>query len=234
MKYDSKLLLSVCLVLGGCAPGMQAGLQAGAQGGAGAGEVVAQGRLARGVIPAGSVERSTLPVGLLRTESRGAVRLATTSVLGVPVGDRRSALPAGISFEPARLAAAVLREANVTRGRHGAGSLRTDAALTRAALRYARELADRQEVEHLSATPGRRTFRERIEAEGASPRIGGENLARLTAGAETLGDRVVDAWMRSPGHRYNLLDPIFARTGIGVWLGVDGVWYVVQVYATGS
>lgn len=252
MKYDSKLLLVVLLVLAGCAPGVQRGLQgglqselvAGAAGGGGVGgkpDRSVHDRLPRGVIRAGTIERSTLPVGVLRPESRRARGVESASLLGVPAGASRGAalsagrfgvVPAG--FDPARLAELVLREANATRRRHGAGALRTDAALTRAALRYARELADRQEIEHVSATPGRRTFRERIEAEGARARIGGENLARLTASTEALGERVVDAWLRSPGHRYNLLDPIFARTGIGVWLGGDGVWYVVQLYTTGS
>jgi uncharacterized protein YkwD len=237
MKYDSRLLLSVFIVLGGCAPGVRVGAQQGVVPGeavsarVGYGQVAEgrggrghdrrdhpdHGRLERGVIRPGMIERSTLPVGVLRTGP-------------LPAGGRAVAG----RFDGASLAELVLREANATRRRNGAGGLRTDPALTRAALRYARELADRREIEHLSATPGRRTFRERIEAEGARARVGGENLARLTASAESLGDRVVDAWLRSPGHRYNLLDPIFARTGVGVWLGGDGVWYVVQVYATGS
>jgi uncharacterized protein YkwD len=132
------------------------------------------------------------------------------------------------------LAAAVLRESNATRRQHGSGLLEEDAALSRAALAYARELAERGEIEHLSPTPGRRTFRERFEAEGARARLGGENLARIPAPARIMPDRVVKAWLRSPGHKMNLLDPIFSRTGTGVWLGGDGVWYVVQVYATAN
>lgn len=130
------------------------------------------------------------------------------------------------------LALQVLAEANAVRMRAGAGPLVMDAALRRAARRYSRELAQRREIEHLSRTPGRRTFRQRIAAEGAEARVAGENLARLTASVESLPRRAVQAWMKSPGHRRNLLDPIFTRTGIGVMLGQDGIWYVVQVYAT--
>jgi uncharacterized protein YkwD len=132
------------------------------------------------------------------------------------------------------LALQVLAEANAARIRAGARPLVMDPALRRAARRYSRELAERQEIEHLSPTPGRRTFRQRIAAEGARARVAGENLARLSASAESLPARAVRAWMKSPGHRRNLLDPMFARTGIGVMLGRDGIWYVVQVYATPS
>ncbi|HEX7119053.1 MAG TPA: CAP domain-containing protein [Longimicrobiales bacterium] len=134
--------------------------------------------------------------------------------------------------DPVRAAARVLAEVNAARRRAGSRPLRVDPALTRAARRYARELASREEIAHVSRTPGRRTFRQRIAAAGARARIAGENLARLTARGSTLPERAVRAWLRSPGHRSNMLDPIFARTGIGVWLGNDGVWYVVQEFAT--
>src|SRR5690606_33886648 len=114
------------------------------------------------------------------------------------------------------LALRVLAEANAVRMKSGAGPLVMDPALRRAARRYSRELARRREIEHHSRTPGRRTFRQRIAAEGADARVAGENLARLSASVESLPERAVQAWMKSPGHRRNLLDPIFTRTGIGV------------------
>jgi uncharacterized protein YkwD len=190
---------------------------------------VQRGTLERRAVRSSGLRAGTIARGLVPSE-----RVGTLPVLGdrVEVVSRAS-LSSG-NFDPAPLEAAVLREANAMRHEHGSRVLVMDASLTRAASGYARELARRGEIEHISPTPGRRTFRERIEAEGISPRLGGENLARLTSLPESLGDRVVRAWLRSPGHRVNLLDPIFSRTGIGVWLGGDGVWYVVQVYATES
>lgn len=169
--------------------------------------------------------------GLVPAERGGA---ASSLVLGEPVRRLGESIFATGRLEPAGLEEEVLREANATRRSAGSGVLVVDAALGRAARDYARELAERREIEHISPTPGRRTFRERITAAGAHPRLGGENLARVVSTADALGGRVVRAWMNSPGHRVNLLDPIFSRTGIGVWLGGDGVWYVVQVYGTGS
>lgn len=121
---------------------------------------------------------------------------------------------------------------NRERARVGSAPLTPVAAMNRTARRYALELAERGEVEHASTTPGRRTFRDRIEAEGTRAELAGENLAMLTASAELLAQQVVDAWLRSPGHSENLLDSVFTRSGLGAWLGPDGVWYVVQVFAT--
>lgn len=179
--------------------------------------------------------RPAAPVLLGRPVAPEAVRPAATRAAPSQVGIVHPRAPRGLlRIEPARLGGAVLAEANGARRRAGARALSTDPALARAARRYARELAERREIEHVSRTPGRRTFRDRIDAAGARARVAGENLARLTAYPEYLPERVVRAWLQSPGHRSNLLDPIFARTGIGVWLGSDDVWYIVQLYATPS
>lgn len=138
------------------------------------------------------------------------------------------------SSDATALEAAVLEAVNAARVAAGSRPLMPLPAMQRAARRYSRELAARRVIDHLSSSPGGRTFRERIESEGVRARIAGENLARLTAVSRDLGERVVAAWSRSPDHRKNMLDPIFARSGIGVWLGDDGVWYVVHVLATGD
>lgn len=39
-------------------------------------------------------------------------------------------------------------------------------------------------------------------------------------------------WMRSQGHRDNLLGTSFRRTGVGAALGSDGRYYSVQLYGT--
>lgn len=261
MMYNSKLLLSALVLLGGSVPVQARNVEV-----AGAEEVVSfevderfqwsgwrdtlgsalpRGLLGRpaggsGVttrgVPKGVLPRGTVSRGEVSSSGTARVRVGSTgaSLLGVPArwAGARS-LPSGV-VKTESLVGDLLREANSARRRHGARALVMDPAMTRVAERYARELARRGEVEHLSPTPGLRTFRERIASEGVRARVGGENLARLTASERLLGERTVRAWLESPGHRVNLLDPIFARTGIGVWLGADGIWYVVQVYATES
>ncbi len=127
---------------------------------------------------------------------------------------------------------AILEQVNAARARAGTRALLEDPALQRAAQRYAQELARRGELDHDSPVPGRHTFRDRLAAEGAHPRLAGENLALLTENARGLAPHVVKLWLNSPGHRSNLLEPKFTRTGIGVWLGPESVWYVAEDYAT--
>lgn len=53
-----------------------------------------------------------------------------------------------------------------------------------------------------------------------------ENVARGYTG----GSRVTRAWMRSPGHRMNILESRHRLTGVGAVKGRDGRWYVAQVF----
>lgn len=168
--------------------------------------------------------------GATSSADRQDARLLGRPAPGYPPPERR----AYRNTDPSELRREVLEEANRARRRAGSPALVPDDALARAATSYSRELAQRREIAHVSRTPGRRTFRDRIAAAGAEARVAGENLARLTAAPEHLARRVVRAWLRSPGHRSNLLDPAFRRTGIGIMLGADGIWYITQYYATPS
>lgn len=180
------------------------------------------------------LENRPVPQTLDRPSLPASEPVASQSLSSLRSDPPRSIPRGHLRFDPAALERAVIREGNIVRRRSGSRALSSDPALARAARRYAQELARRGEIEHLSRTPGRRTFRDRIHAEGGRARIAGENLARLTAAPESMPNRVVRAWLKSPGHRANLLDPVYARTGVGVWLGADGIWYIVQVYATGT
>ncbi|MCW2771669.1 MAG: hypothetical protein JWR27_3102 [Aeromicrobium sp.] len=44
------------------------------------------------------------------------------------------------------------------------------------------------------------------------------------------GTRVVDAWMRSSGHRANLLRTSSRYVGVGAFRDSDGTWWVAQVF----
>lgn len=124
----------------------------------------------------------------------------------------------------------ILRQANRARSAVGARPLAPDPALDTAAREYAAELAERGAIGHSSTTPGRRTVRERLRAAGANYRRSGENLALMQNTASQLPVRVVRGWLRSPGHRTNLLDPRFRYSGLGVTRDEGGRWFVVQVY----
>jgi uncharacterized protein YkwD len=57
----------------------------------------------------------------------------------------------------------------------------------------------------------------------------GENIAWLR-GYQDPAQRVVENWMRSPGHRENILESHYKESGIGVAVSVDGSYYITQVF----
>lgn len=62
---------------------------------------------------------------------------------------------------------------------------------------------------------------------GVAYSTAGENIA---AGQKDVGE-VMDAWMNSPGHRSNILNPSFGKVGIGYFVAPDGYGiYWVQLF----
>jgi uncharacterized protein YkwD len=106
---------------------------------------------------------------------------------------------------------------NVQRQQNGCGPLSVDASITAAAQGHAKDMADRDYFEH--TTPEGVTFDQRIRSAGySSP--GAENIAM---GARTAA-QVVDLWMKSPGHRANILNCDLDVIGVG--LDTDGFYWV--------
>jgi uncharacterized protein YkwD len=130
-----------------------------------------------------------------------------------------------------RLEGELLARVNAARAAAHLPPLDRDPRLARAARAYSEELAGRGVLDHESPTPNRRTALERIRAAGARVGAWGENLARTPLGPDLAADSVVGGWMRSAGHRDNLLSPDFVLTGIGAARAADRQLYVVQIYA---
>jgi uncharacterized protein YkwD len=57
----------------------------------------------------------------------------------------------------------------------------------------------------------------------------GENLF-YCLGFEDVAGFAVKGWMRSAGHRRNILDRLYTATGIGVAESKDGGLYITQVF----
>lgn len=129
------------------------------------------------------------------------------------------------------LQAEVGREVNRLRLRHGVHMLRDDPAIERAAVLYSAELALRGTIGHRSPTPTRQTAAERLRWERVYFTIAGENLARLDERAELVPAQVVDAWFNSPSHQRIMLGREFVRSGVGITLSENGLWYIVQMFA---
>jgi uncharacterized protein YkwD len=114
--------------------------------------------------------------------------------------------------------AATLCLVNRERAAHGERPLRANARLARAAQAHARSMAVYDYFEHVS--PSGLTPLARMRAVGyiSSSHVGyevGENIAWATLALATPR-AIVAAWMRSPGHRANILDRRYRETGVGV------------------
>jgi uncharacterized protein YkwD len=118
-------------------------------------------------------------------------------------------------------ASATLCLLNVQRVNHGLRPLRMNAKLTKAARAHTLDMVRNTYFEHNSLN-GRTPF-QRMLATGYVPRGAawtlGENIGW---GTEELSEpaSLVDAWMRSPEHRANILNGRYREIGIGVAPGV--------------
>jgi uncharacterized protein YkwD len=118
-----------------------------------------------------------------------------------------------------RVRTATLCLLNLERARHDLAPLEVNAQLARAAQRYSRRMVRERFFGHVS--PGGSTLTKRVRNgtkyinESVRDWSLGENLAwgsrRLSTPRAT-----VRAWMRSSGHRHNILDDRFRDVGIGV------------------
>jgi uncharacterized protein YkwD len=123
---------------------------------------------------------------------------------------------------------------NAERRRRGRGRLRSNARLRTAAQRYAEDMVRRSFFDHVS--PGGSTLVDRLRAtayvRSARSWSVGENLAVATGSLATPA-AIMRGWMRSPGHRANILRRKFREVGIGVALGTpdfgsDGATYTTN------
>lgn len=120
---------------------------------------------------------------------------------------------------------------NAHRAQAGAPPLRGCGALSTAAQAYSVVLMNSGVLSH--TCPNGSTPRTRIDAAGYRNWTWiGENIAM---GYPTVAS-VVEAWMASPGHRANILNPSFEHLGIGVTSdpSTGRMWWVQKFGASGT
>ncbi|MCA9369548.1 MAG: hypothetical protein H6774_04100 [Pseudomonadales bacterium] len=122
----------------------------------------------------------------------------------------------------------VLSQTNQERQNRGLEALVENTLLSQAAQHKAADMLEKQYWAH--TTPSGEEPWAFIDEVGYSYQLAGENLAR---DFDTT-PRMVEAWMRSPTHRANIVHPRYTQTGIGLATGMlDGVQttVVVQLFA---
>lgn len=129
---------------------------------------------------------------------------------------------AGADASPDTASRVELQEAtlcllNEERAAVGVRPLKAHRKLEKAAVRYSQSMVKEQFFDHVS--PEGSTLASRVKQtrymKGARRWSLGENIAWGT-GNRATPLAIVDAWMHSPGHKRNILDPTFTEIGIGI------------------
>jgi uncharacterized protein YkwD len=142
-------------------------------------------------------------------------------------------LAAPVAADPAQ---SVLSAVNAARAKAGCGPLRMNAKLVAAAKSHAMAMAVQNFFGHTGKDGSK--FSARIKRQGYAAGVAAENIA---AGQKTVA-AVVGNWLKSPGHRRNILDCRMKETGIALVYQPDDRplrgsrqalrYYWVQVFAT--
>jgi len=128
-----------------------------------------------------------------------------------------------------RLRAELLARVNVERRAAGAPPLQADVRLDCAAQEHAETLASYGIYTHTA--PGGPNLGARARSSGYAWAALAENLMER----ETTAEAVMNAWLHSPPHRRNLLDPRYTEMGVGIALVREQQGYrVVWVQDFGS
>jgi uncharacterized protein YkwD len=156
-----------------------------------------------------------------------ALACVVATVAASPAPAARIPRPcANVSLRPdatnlAKINTATLCLVNHERVRRHLPPLRRSTALSQAATRFAKRLVTDCFFDH--TTPDGATMLDRFKAtsylKGRLRRwVVGENIAYGTGHVSTPG-AIVKAWMKSPGHRVNILRRSYHDLGVGVSLG---------------
>jgi uncharacterized protein YkwD len=130
-----------------------------------------------------------------------------------------SAIPTGDTASIQHARRQTLCLLNQERAQHGMGPLRLNKRLSRASLRHSRSMIRKHYFEHgnFVARIVNARYVNRREAWALA-----ENIAWGTGSLATPAE-TVRAWMNSPGHRANILNPRFRDIGIGIAPGAPAM-----------
>lgn len=139
---------------------------------------------------------------------------------------------------------------NKERQRQGLTMLHYDDALAKIARKHSHDMAKRSYFGHNTPEGNDYLYRYKRDGyqcavrEGRVIHMGAENLAlnHLYDSVSTINGvsyfdwnsetkiavSTVEGWMKSPGHRHNILTPYFLREGIGVFISPDDKVHITQ------
>lgn len=119
--------------------------------------------------------------------------------------------PSGVVSGDQALINEVVRLVNVERNNRGLASLSTHSLLMKSAQAYSEDMSERGTMSHYGS-PTYGDFPGVINYYNVPWRSVAENIGYGYRSAQSI----VNAWMNSPGHRDNILNPNFTHIGVGV------------------
>ena len=128
---------------------------------------------------------------------------------------------------------------NAERGGRGLSTLTLDPMLTQTARAHSEEMCSTDYFDHHSPTPGIGSPMDRYLS--ASRQLGlpqpeyllvGENIYYCSVCNDIYNvDYAHRALMASPGHRANILEPRFAKIGVGIYRNSKGEFWVTEMFS---
>ncbi|HEX3466191.1 MAG TPA: CAP domain-containing protein [Candidatus Elarobacter sp.] len=119
---------------------------------------------------------------------------------------------------------ALVRDVNVARARRGLAPLAPDDGLSQFAMQVAQQMAVRHYFGHTD--PNGVTFQDRLRAANFRYRFAAENMA-----FDQDEPHANEAFLTSPGHYANIVDPHPRRIGVAVVAAGDGEVFYVEEFA---
>jgi uncharacterized protein YkwD len=145
--------------------------------------------------------------------------LATSAAAELTLGRTPSAAAPDTPLAP--LERQVVDAVNEVRRDRKLPALAHDPELAEIARRHSCAMAERGFFEHTDPDGG--SMAERLAQARKKFRAAGENLARIES--RDPAARAVAGWMKSTGHRENMLSPRFTTTGVGACRGGRAVYF---------
>jgi uncharacterized protein YkwD len=137
--------------------------------------------------------------------------LGAGALVAIPLTQSAQASPSG-TYENS-----VYANTNAQRDRYDRVLLKGAKCLDIFAERQAREMAQQRRIFHQNLRP---------ILDRCNLSMVGENVAY----GYPNGKSAVSAWMRSSGHKANILNPDFRLIAVGAYQDSRGSWYVAQVF----
>lgn len=122
----------------------------------------------------------------------------------------------------------MLRLLNKDRKRNGLKPVRMQEDLRQVARRHSQDMAKKDYFDHINMKA--QSPSDRLKLSGVTEVTSGENLAKI-GGYGNPTQHAEIGLMNSPGHRANILNPVFNCVGIGVILDSGKIYYFTQNFA---